>query len=172
MNSIFVAGVDFEYEEGSCAGPLSITSVPLIEKATGSRLDPAYLQQLQICNGGVPKKRYFPVPGNSKVIDRFLCIIDDYQDNQKHGPYDVDVVYTQISDRLGDNQVPFATLFGGDFLLFEDEGGPVPHVVVWDHERSGEDSPVTLAVADSFTAFLSLLYGDEEADADGNRILA
>ena len=164
--------INLDYEPGSCAGPLSTISVPLIEKVAGSRLDPMYLRQLQICNGGVPRKRYFPVPGNSKVIDRFLCIIDDYRDNEKHGPYDVDVVYTQIEDRLGDNQVPFATLFGGDFLLFEDEGGSVPRVVVWDHERSREGNPVTLPVADSFTSFLSLLYGDDEADAEGNRVIA
>ena len=154
------------------AGPLSTIKVPRIERAAEMQFDPAYLRHLQICNGGVQKKRYFPIPGNSKVIDRFLCIIDDHRDNKQHGPYDVEVVFAQIEDRLSDTQMPFATLFGGDFLLFEDVGGAVPRVVVWDHERSGEDSPVTLAVADNFTAFLSLLYGDEEADEDGNRILA
>jgi hypothetical protein len=165
-------GVDLGFDPQSCAGPVDYDEIAFTERIYEFHFDPAYIQFLEQCNGGVPKKRYFPVPGNVKVVERFLCVVTDVSNNERHGWYDMGVVTAQIEDRLSDSQVPFAALFAGDFLCFDAEDADPPKVVVWDHERSGEGSPVTLPVADNFTAFLSLLYGDDEADAEGNRVIA
>ena len=164
MEDAFVAEIDLEYEPGSCAGPVALRRVPGIERTAGTRVDPAYVRHLDVCNGGNPNKRCFPVPGNVKVIERFLCLIEDYRDNDEHGDYDVGVVFAQIEGRFDGHQFPFAALFGGDFLVFDDRGGAVPHVAVWDHERSRADSPALTPVADDFAAFLSLLYEDDNED--------
>lgn len=117
---------------------------------------------MDVCNGGNPRKRYFPVSGNIKVIERLLCIIENIEGDNKNGDYNVGVVHAQIFDRFNGHQVPIAALFAGDFLCFDAENADLPKIVVWDHERSREGDPVTLPVADDFTSFLSLLYADDD----------
>lgn len=163
--------VNLEFDPLSCVGSVGYKEIAHTERAYEFHFDPAYIRLLEQCNGGVPKKRYFPVPGNIKVIERFLCMIDDVRADERHGRNDMGVVTTQIEDRLNEYMVPFATLFAGDYLCFDAEESDPPKIVVWNHERSREGSPVTLPVADTFSEFLSLLYGDDEADAEGNRII-
>ena len=154
--------VDLEYDPNSCAGPVNYEEITFTERVFEFHFDPAYLQQLERCNGGVPRKRLFAVPGNIKVIDRFLCVISNVSANERHGWNDMGVVITQIEDRLGEFMVPFAALFAGDYLCFDGENSNPPQIVVWDHERSRAGSPVTTPVADDFRTFLSLLYTDTQ----------
>jgi hypothetical protein len=68
-----------------------------------------------------------------------------------------------VIDRINDYLIPFAVLFAGDMLCFDyenvdSETGGRPHVVVWFHEESEEDAPVTQLVADNFDEFLSVLH--------------
>ncbi len=150
--------VDIEYEDGSCAGPVSMRIFSSTEKMYGIRYEPAYLTHLQRCNGGKPRKRYFDMPGNTKVITRFLCMIDNLSADPSHKGYDVGVVLSQIFDRLLDSQVPFAELFAGDMLCFDQSGGEaVPRVVVWNHEGSQEGQPSMIPVASNFIEFLKML---------------
>ena len=154
--------VDLGFTPESCAGPVDYDEVAFTERVYEFHFDSVYIRLLEQCNGGVPKKRYFPVPGNIKVIERFLCMVDDVSNNERHGRNDVGVVTTQIEDRFNGYMVPFASLFAGDYLCFDAEDSDPPKIVVWDHERSREGSPVTLPVADNFSAFLSLLYANPE----------
>jgi hypothetical protein len=63
-----------------------------------------------------------------------------------------------MEDRLNDYLVPFAALGGGDMLCFDYENGGRPSVVVWLHEESRQDHPVTEYVAANFDEFLTKLY--------------
>jgi len=156
--------LDLGFDPDTCAGPVSYGKIDHTERSYEFHFDPLYIRLLERCNGGVPSKRYFPVPGNIKVIERFLCVIANVRDDARHGRSDMGVVTTQVEGRMSDTMVPFAFLFAGDLLCFDAEQSDPPRVVVWDHERSGEGSPVTLPVADDFAAFLALLYAD---DRDG-----
>jgi hypothetical protein len=64
-------------------------------------------------------------------------------------------VWSQIEGRLNDYLCPFAALFAGDFLCFEYGDSDT---VLWDHEKSEEDSPVVIEVAPDFISFLKLLH--------------
>ena len=56
--------------------------------------------------------------------------------------------------------LPFAALFGGDFLVLDyREGNGAPSVARRDHERSDDLAPVADMVAPSFEAFVALLDG-------------
>lgn len=154
--------VNLEFDPRSCAGPVGHKEIAYTERAYEFHFDPTYIRLLEQCNGGVPKKRCFPVPGNIKVIERFLCMIDGVRADERHGRNDMGVVTTQIEARLNEYMVPFAALFAGDYLCFDAEDSDPPKIVVWDHERSRAGSPVTLPVADDFSAFLALLYADPE----------
>lgn len=60
-------------------------------------------------NGLLPDKRLFSYAGTERLIDRFLCILQNPRDTEL-GVYDIDVVLTQIDERL---------FFNGDVLGVE-----------------------------------------------------
>lgn len=103
---------------------------------------------------------------NNRVyaIERFLCVIDDVEKHLE-GIYDMDVVFSQIGDRLTDNEdlvgaemLPIACVFAGDFICLNFRNNRInPSVCVWSHEESGEFSPVTFEVSEDFDGFLELL---------------
>lgn len=119
---------------------------------------------IKLNNGGIPTKTTFQCRNHSYAIDRFLCVLEnaDYSDL---GVYDIDVVLSQIEERLTDNDelvgvelLPIAVLFAGDFICLNFKNKLVePTIVIWNHEESGEFAPVTYHVADSFSVFLNML---------------
>lgn len=115
-------------------------------------------------NGAVPITNAFTVASHEYVIERFLCILADSESNE-FGMYDIDVVLSQIEDRLTDNEdlvgvelLPIASLFGGDFLClsFKDRKQN-PTVGIWKHEGSSELAPVFLKGFSDFKEFLTNL---------------
>ncbi len=111
-----------------------------------------YLAFISMHNGGIPIKKYFPLDSNTKVIERFLSFVADYK-NDTLGLFDVEVVWSQVEDRLPVGIVPVAALFGGDLLCL-DNRQEAEHIVIWDHEAPDD----LLHVAESFTAFARLLH--------------
>jgi len=101
---------------------------------------------------------------NGVEVERFLCILEDIENHPK-GVYDIDVVFSQIGERLTDNEeligadvLPIASIFEGDFLCLDfrtDQDNP--SVCIWSHEESGELKPVTCIMADSFSEFLNTI---------------
>ena len=88
--------------------------------------------------------------------------MEDPEDDDENGWYDIEVVLSDIDTRLTDdedligiNVIPFAVLFAGDFLCLDFR--EIPSVVVWYHEESEELNQVTSEVADNFSEFLSML---------------
>lgn len=134
------------------------------EKAWRVKLPNGYSEFIKKYNGSIPLNNRFSFGDREYLIERFLCILDETE-NHDSGIYDIDVVLTQIEDRLTDNEdlvgvelLPFAVLFAGDFLCldFRNESAH-PCVSIWYHEESGELDPVTKKVADSIEDFFGLL---------------
>ncbi|MBC2258570.1 SMI1/KNR4 family protein [Listeria booriae] len=115
-------------------------------------------------NGGVPVEKSFMANNHSYAIDRFLCVLEDTENNDL-GEYDIDVTLTRIEERLTDNEdlvgvdlLPIAILFAGDYLCLDyRESKNTPKLCVWNHEESGELDPVVHFVANSFEEFIDSL---------------
>ncbi|MEI4527128.1 SMI1/KNR4 family protein [Priestia megaterium] len=116
-------------------------------------------------NGVKVEEATFECNNRGYALERFLCIVDDIENHSK-GNYDIDVVFSQIGERLTDNEdllgaevLPIASVFAGDFVCLDfrtDKNNP--SVCIWSHEESGEFEPVTYNVAGNFTEFLNGLY--------------
>jgi hypothetical protein len=154
---------DLGYDPASLAGPLDMNKVLETQNSFQGHgmtieFDPAYLRHLSRHHGGAPRKRCFKSSeGVEYVIEYFLNFVDYKKDN-KLGWYNVGVTWGLIMDRLNDYLIPFAALFAGDFLCFDYEKASRPSVVVWLHEESRQDHPVTEYVAANFDEFLTKLY--------------
>ena len=115
-------------------------------------------------NGFCPSKNLFSLQNRSFLIERFLCVLENTKDNPL-GVYDIDVVVSQLDERLfvhedilGFELVPIAALFGGDFLCLNYiEDSENPSICIWYHEESYELEPAIEFVANNFTEFLAML---------------
>lgn len=115
-------------------------------------------------NGFLPSKNSFSLKNRSFLIERFLCVLENTKDNPL-GVYDIDVVMSQLDERLfvhedilGFELVPMAALFGGDFLCLNYIEDPAhPSMCIWYHEESYELEPAIEFVANNFTKFLAML---------------
>ena len=121
-------------------------------------------------NGGIPTEcAFFPPNSRERNIERFLCILENYQDHPL-GWYDIDVVDAQIGeyltdtpDELGVGLLPIADLFFGNYLCLDFRKSRVnPTVCIWDHEGADVFSPAPFQVANNFTEFLRMLTLPEE----------
>ena len=150
-----------EMFDGTDAGKLDENYIDKTEDMMELEFTPEYLTFLENHNGGVPKKRYFKLGNNVKVVEQFLCIFAKYKEDERFGQFDIGVVWSQIEDRLSEFHLPFAAVYPGDFLLFDYEPADEPTIVLWIHDQSGEGNPVTIPVADTFEKFLSMLTDDD-----------
>ena len=115
-------------------------------------------------NGFRPSKNSFSLKNRSFLIERFLCVLENTKDNPL-GMYDIDVVMSQLDERLfvhedilGFELVPIAALFGGDFVCLNYIEDPKnPSICIWYHEESYELEPSVEFVANNFTEFLDML---------------
>lgn len=138
----------------------------LVEKERKWRLvlPTDYREFLEKYNGGIPEERSFEIKGNQYAINRFLCVLKNVNESP-YGWYDISVVESQIGERLTDNQdlvgievLPIAELYAGDYICLDfRENKDAPFVCLWSHEESGEFSPVTYRIADTFSTFIGML---------------
>lgn len=145
------------FEEGTSGEAVDTGYIKDVENEVGAVFPLSFISFVKNCNGGIPIEKYFKINGNEKVVERFLSFVPNYKDSVL-GVYDVEVVWSQIEDRLGEHVCPFASLFAGDFLCFYDEGNKEPKIVIWDHEQSEEDSPTLIDVARNFDEFVKILH--------------
>ncbi len=135
------------------------------EVAWKVQLPENYKKFLMRKNGFRPSKNLFSLKNRSFLIERFLCVLENSKDNPL-GVYDIDVVMSQLDERLfvhedilGFELVPIAALFGGDFLCLNYIEDPEnPSISIWYHEESYELEPTIEFVANSFTEFLAMLF--------------
>ncbi|HVE57388.1 MAG TPA: SMI1/KNR4 family protein [Pyrinomonadaceae bacterium] len=156
--------LQLEFEPGTEAGEFDDEYVKETEEMLELEFTPEFIAFLKQHNGGIPKKRYFKLDDDVKVVEVFLNLFPDYEDDPKFGQFDIGVVWSEIEDRLNEYLIPFAAVYPGDFLCFDYEDNDPPKIVLWDHNRSLEDEPVTYPVTDNFKQFLALLTDDEDGE--------
>ena len=134
------------------------------EVAWRVKLPNDYKELIMRKNGFRPSKNLFSLTNRSFLIERFLCILENTKDNSI-GMYDIDVVMSQLDERLfvhedilGFELIPIAALYGGDFLCLNYvENTANPSICIWYHEESYELEPAVEFVANNFTEFLVML---------------
>ena len=134
------------------------------EVAWRVKLPDDYKELIMRKNGFRPSKNLFSLTNRSFLIERFLCILENTKDNSV-GMYDIDVVMSQLDERLfvhedilGFELIPIAALYGGDFLCLNYvENTANPSICIWYHEESYELEPAVEFVANNFTQFLAML---------------
>ena len=134
------------------------------EVAWKVRLPDDYKNFIMRKNGFRPSKNLFSLKNRSFLIERFLCLLENIKDNPL-GVYDIDVVMSQLDERLfvhedilGFELVPIAALFGGDFVCLNYTEDPEnPSMCIWFHEESYELEPAIEFVANNFTEFSDML---------------
>ena len=134
------------------------------EVAWRVKLPDDYKELIMRKNGFRPSKNLFSLTNRSFFIERFLCILENTKDNSV-GMYDIDVVMSQLDERLfvhedilGFELIPIAALYGGDFLCLNYvENTANPSICIWYHEESYELEPAVEFVANNFTEFLVML---------------
>jgi hypothetical protein len=142
----------------------SLERVEWFERSYRVKLPAAYLETLLTSNGAELATNIFEYGGNEFVLERFLCLLDNPRDDGIYGWYDLSSILTQLDARLvedenlvGMNLIPFAAIFGGDFVCLDYRESAVPRISLWFHEESDDFAPVTETIADSFEAFIEML---------------
>lgn len=116
-------------------------------------------------NGASPEEAIIRINSEERVLERFLIVSEDEKLDSGLMQYEIKVVMAQIEERLTDNEdlvgaetLPFAYLFGGDFLCLDFKEDAInPKVVIWDHNESEELSPVFYKAFDNFQEFLDAM---------------
>ena len=134
------------------------------EVAWRVKLPDDYKEFIMRKNGFRLSKNLYSVTNRSFLIERFLCILENTKDNPL-GMYDIDVVMSQLDERLfvhedilGFELIPIAALFGGDFVCLNYvEDSEKPSICIWYHEESYELEPAIEFLANNFTEFLAML---------------
>lgn len=135
------------------------------EVAWRVKLPDDYKEFIKRKNGFRPSKNLFSLTNRSFLIERFLSILENTKDNPL-GMYDIDVVMSQLDERLfvhedilGFELIPIVALYGGDFLCLNYlEDTENPSICIWYHEESYELEPAIELVAINFTEFLATLF--------------
>lgn len=135
-----------------------------VEEYSKINFPDSYINFIKKYNVGVPVTNEFLCNNHTYAIDRFLGFVNKYK-TPLLGNYDIAVVLSQIDTRLtdnpdliGDELIPVASLFKGDYVCLDfKENRDNPIVCIWDHEKSGELDPVTYKVANTFSEFLEML---------------
>ena len=135
-----------------------------IEEYSKISFPSSYIEFIKQYNVGIPTTNEFLCDKHWYAIERFLGFVNEYKTSPL-GDYDVAVVLSQIDTRLtdnpdlvGDELIPIASLFAGDYVCLDfKENKDNPSICVWDHERSDEFEPVTYKVADTFSEFVTML---------------
>lgn len=135
-----------------------------IEKYSRISFPNSYISFIKKYNIGIPITNEFISNKHSYAVDRFLGFVNEYKTSSL-GEYDIAVVLSQIDTRLtdnpdlvGDELIPIASLFAGDYVCLDfTENKDEPSVCIWSHEESEEFKPVTYKVANTFSEFVDML---------------
>ncbi|ACZ07320.1 SMI1 / KNR4 family [Sebaldella termitidis] len=157
-----------EVDKKSIVYPLpSNERIADFEKAYRIEFPSEYKDFLKKYNGATLLTNILKIRDFEYIVERFLCLLDEPNENKIDGWYDLSVVLTQLDDRLiededmvGMNIIPIASMFAGNFICLDYRNNSDPEIVIWFHEESGEFSPVTDKIADSINDFFNMLSKD------------
>lgn len=135
-----------------------------VERSLRINLPNEYISFIKRYNGAEAITNQFQASQHEYLLERFLCILENSEDDEQNGWYDIEVVISQIGDRLTDNEdlvgmniVPIAALFAGDYVCLDCRNEAEPSVVIWDHEESDEFSPVLIKISNNISEFFGML---------------
>ncbi|QBO35725.1 SMI1/KNR4 family protein [Periweissella cryptocerci] len=154
------------YDDKSIMFPLP--SQDLITKEEGCWsvvLPDDYKKFITAYNGVTPISNEFTVNAREYLIEKFLPILETPEDNEL-GEYDIDVVLTELDERLisdedlvGVELLPIAALFSGDFLVLDYSSRKQnPSLAIWLHDESSEWEPVKIPAFETFSELLNNLH--------------
>lgn len=96
-------------------------------------------------NGFILIINVFLYEKNEFLIECFLCLLEDLEDDDENGWYDIEVVLFDIDiclmddeDLIGINVILFVVLFVGDFFCLDFREKEILFVVVWYYEELEE----------------------------------
>ncbi|MEQ3530446.1 SMI1/KNR4 family protein [Pseudoalteromonas sp. XMcav11-Q] len=144
---------------------LNNSSIFELESFCRVKLPHSFIEFFRNNNGVAFEGLTYDIDNEERLIERTLLITNDSNLSDDIMQYEIKVVLAQIEERLTDNEdlmgaelLPFAHVFGGDFLCLNFKDSVIePSVVLWDHNESDELSPVFVLVSDSFEAFVERL---------------
>lgn len=129
-----------------------------------------YKDFLKKFNGGIPITNTFKFDENDYVVENFLCLLENPEEHEDYGIYDLQVIMSQLDERLCEEDeddededdcswsvIPIASLFGGDFICLDFRESDIPIVAIWDHEESEEYAPVLNQIAENINQFFDML---------------
>lgn len=135
-----------------------------VEEYSNIKFPSSYIEFIKNYNAGVPVTNEFEFDNHLYAVERFLGFVKDYKTSVL-SDYDVAVVLSQIDTRLtdnpdlvGDEVIPIAMLFAGDYVCLDFRNNRItPEICIWYHEESEEFFPVTRKIAESFEEFVETL---------------
>ncbi len=144
-----------------------LPSIEFIAKKESSwrvKLPVSYKEFIMKYNGGVPEEQFFIHNSKRYELVRFLGIIKDIRANDL-GWYDIGVVTSPMCERFTDNEdligmelVPIAEVYYKDYLCLDfRKDSAEPTICIWSNDESGDFSPVTEKVVDTFLEFVDML---------------
>ncbi|MEM5314782.1 SMI1/KNR4 family protein [Paraburkholderia sp. JHI869] len=149
-------------ESGSFLGRPPTAAISSVERAYRISFPKDYLRFLDTYNGAVPVDLCVEIDGHERLIVFFLSILDRRVDVGEAWVTDISTTLAQIGarlvedsdkDKVGLKLIPFAALFGGDYLCLDFRNNYAkPSVAYWDH-ASTVFQPITSHVALSFGEF-------------------
>lgn len=150
------------YKAGTQSGPFNRAEMDRFGRmlqvdVPGFQFDENYAKFIEDQNGGEPLQRYFKAHGEWHTVERFLNFADGGQSSDTDLLFNVHQTWNLIEDRLLPGMFPFASLPGGDYLILDHSAGNTATVSMWYHERSTEESPCLIPVADDFASFITHL---------------
>lgn len=136
-----------------------------LERIIGSRLPPDYREFLTVYGGATFSKPFEAPITEPGHFDEYACptaFLGFYQPNNG-SPHSLDVLdaVRYYKTRIPKGFIPIAQAIGGNLILLGIDAANRDKVLYWDHETSD-----VLAVADSFSDFLSHLTLTDEEDED------
>ncbi|MCG9761806.1 MULTISPECIES: SMI1/KNR4 family protein [Pseudoalteromonas] len=148
---------------------LNNSSIFELENFCRIKLPYLFIEFFRNNNGVAFEGLTYAIDNKERLIERTLLITNDSKLSDDIMQYEIKVVLAQIEERLTDNEdlvgvelLPFAYVFGGDFLCLNfKDSNTEPSVVLWDHTGSDELSPVYALVSDSFEEFIEGLCESE-----------
>ncbi len=139
----------------NCSSSVDLEYIRGVEDEFSIAFPPEYIELILNYNGGIPSEKKLILNNGSYVVERFLSFDPEYK-TSIYGAYDIEVVWSQIEDRLPEDVIPIAVLFSGDMLCIDFRCAN-KSIVLWDHEESDSENFKITLVAKNFVEFTKLL---------------
>ena len=88
-------------ENNSIVTPLPTDElIEAFENDSRVELPQDYKCFLKKYNGAIPETNMFTFKRRKYLVERFLCLLENYKDDYQNGPYEMRVIITQLDARL------------------------------------------------------------------------